>query len=232
MNYIQKIKRLYGLSEKENYGFSEAEILELEKDLEITLPIKLKEYYLELGKEENLNYVYNRLLKPEEVAFSEEDFLVIYEENQNVAIWGIKKDDLKLDNPPVYGNYDTIERSEWEIETQNTEDFFLFMGVYNGTLGGLQYNGNYIGEIDPSIVKLVEEKWTFVPEISRDNQKVYTDDFYDVISLSFDKDNNCTASFIGSSNQERFDAILDIIDIDWSYLSYDDEDYDEEDEED
>ena len=50
--------------------------------------------------------------------------------------------------------------------------------------------------------------------------------------MSFDKDNNCTASFIGSSNQERFDAILDIIDIDWSYLSYDDEDYDEEDEED
>ncbi|MBW1655443.1 SMI1/KNR4 family protein [Flavobacterium quisquiliarum] len=230
MNYIQKIKRLYNLSENENYGFSEAEILELEKDLEITLPIKLKEYYLELGKEENLNYVYNRLLKPEEVAFSEDDFLVIYEENQNVAIWGIKNDDLKLDNPPVYGNYDTIERSEWEIETQTTEDFFLFMGVYNGTLGGLQYNGNYIGDIDSAIVKQVEENWTFVPEISRDNQKVYTDNFYDIISLSFDKNNNCTASFIGSSNQERFDAILDIIDIDWSYLSYDDEDYDEEDE--
>lgn len=230
MNYIQKIKRLYNLSENENYGFSEAEILELEKDLEITLPIKLKEYYLELGKEENLNYVYNRLLKPEEVAFSEDDFLVIYEENQNVAIWGIKNDDLKLDNPPVYGNYDTIERSEWEIETQTTEDFFLFMGVYNGTLGGLQYNGNYIGDIDSAIVKQVEENWTFVPEISRDNQKVYTDNFYDIISLSFDKNNNCTASFIGSSDQKRFDAILDIIDIDWSYLSYDDEDYDEEDE--
>ncbi|WP_289660772.1 SMI1/KNR4 family protein [Flavobacterium panacagri] len=232
MNYIQKIKRLYNLSENENYGFSEAEILELEKDLEITLPIKLKEYYLELGKEENLNYVYNRLLKPEEVAFSEDDFLVIYEENQNVAIWGIKNDDLKLDNPPVYGNYDTIERSEWEIETQTTEDFFLFMGVYNGTLGGLQYNGNYIGDIDSAIVKQVEENWTFVPEISRDNQKVYTDDFYDVISLSFDKNNNCTASFIGSSDQNRFDAILDVIDIDWSYLSYDDEDYDDDEDED
>ncbi|SFD55336.1 hypothetical protein [Flavobacterium phragmitis] len=232
MNYIQKIKRLYNLSENENYGFSEAEILELEKDLESALPAKLKEYYLELGKEENLNYAYNRLLKPEnEIGFSDDNFLVIYEENQNVAIWGIKKEELKLDNPPVYGNYDTIEKSEWEIETQTTEDFFLFMGVYNGTLGGLQYNGNYIGDIDAEIVKLVEGKWTFVPEISRDNQKVYTDDFYDVISLSFDKDNNCTASFIGSSDQERFDAILDIIDIDWSYLSYDDEDYDEEDEE-
>lgn len=225
MNYIQKIKRLYGLSEKENYGFSEAEILELEKDLETSLPIKLKEYYLELGKEENLNYVYNRLMKPDsEIEFSEDNFLVIYEENQNVAIWGIKKKDLKLDNPPVYGSYDTIEKSNWEIETQTTEDFFLFMGVYNGTLGGLQYNGNYIGNIDSAIVKQVEEKWIFVPEISRDNQKVYTDNFYDVISLSFDQNKNCTAAFIGSSDQARFDHILDIIDIGWSYLSYDDED--------
>ncbi|QGK73654.1 SMI1/KNR4 family protein [Flavobacterium sp. SLB02] len=50
MTIIQKIKRLYNLSENENYGFSEAEILELEKKLEVTLPAKLKEYYLELGK--------------------------------------------------------------------------------------------------------------------------------------------------------------------------------------
>ncbi|KAF2507268.1 SMI1/KNR4 family protein [Flavobacterium foetidum] len=233
MNYIQKIKRLYNLSENENYGFSEDEILRLEKNLETALPAKLKEYYLELGQEENLNYTYNRLLKPEnEIGFSEDDFLVIYEENQNVAIWGIKKEDLKLKNPPVYGNYDTIEKSDWEVENQTTEDFFLMMAIYNGTFGGLRYNGNFIGEIDSEIVKLVREKWTLVPEISRDNQKVYTDDFYDVISLSFDKNNNCTAAFIGTSDQNRFDDILDVIEIDWSYLSYDDEDFDDDDEED
>ena len=74
MNYIQKIKRLYGLSEKENYGFSEEEILAVEKDLEITFPKKLKEYYLELGKEENLNFSFNRLLKPDdEIEFSDDN---------------------------------------------------------------------------------------------------------------------------------------------------------------
>jgi hypothetical protein len=224
MNYIQKIKRLYGLSEKENYGFSEAEILQLEKDLEAPIPAKLKEYYLELGKEENLNYSFNRLMRPNgEIEFTEDDFLVIYEENQVVAIWGIKKDDLKLDNPCVYGSYDTIEQSDWEVETQTTDNFFLFMGVFNGTLGGLKYNGNYLGHVDAAIVKIVEENWTFAPEISRDNQKVYTNSFYDVISLSFDQNQNCTAIFIGTSDQERFDYILEQIDIDWSYLSYDDE---------
>jgi hypothetical protein len=230
MNYIQKIKRLYNLFENENYGFSEIEILALENKLKVTLPAKLKEYYLELGKEENLNYSFNRLLKPEdEVDFSDDGYLVIYEENQVVAFWGIKKEDLKLDNPPVYGNYDTIEKSDWEIETQTTENFFLFMAVFSGTLGGLKYNGNHFGAIDSDIVKFVEENWKFVPEISRDNQKVYTDDFYDVISLSFDKDDNCTAAFIGTSDQERFDKIIENLDIDWSYLSYDDEEEYEED---
>ncbi|MNK67373.1 hypothetical protein D3C87_867060 [compost metagenome] len=232
MNYIQKIKRLYSLSENENYGFLEKQILDLEKTLNVKLPSKIKEYYLELGKEENLNYCFNRLLKPEnEIGFSDDDFLVFYEENQNVAFWGIKKEDLSQDNPPVYGNYDTIEKSDWEIETKTTENFFLLMAVFNGTLGGLQFNGNYLGEIDFEVVKLVEEKYSFIPEISRENQKVYTDDFYDIISLSFDQENNCTGAFIGSSNQERFDAILDLVDIDWSYLSYDDEEYDEDDEE-
>lgn len=231
MNYIQKIKRLYNLSENENYGFSENQILDLERTLEIKLPSKLKEYYLELGKEENLNYCFNRLLKPEnEIGFSDDDFLVFYEENQNVAFWGIKKEDLSKENPPVYGNYDTIEKSDWEIETQTTENFFLLMAVFSGTLGGLQFNGNHFGKINSEIVKLVEENYTLVPEISREKQKVYTDDFYVVISLSFDQENNCTAAFIGSSNQERFDAILENLDIDWSYLSYDDEEAYEDDE--
>ena len=231
MNYIQKIKRLYSLSEDENYGFSEKQILDLEKTLNVKLPSKIKEYYLELGKEENLNYCFNRLLKPEnEIGFSDDDFLVFYEENQNVAFWGIKKEDLSKENPPVYGNYDTIEKSDWEIETQTTENFFLFMAVFSGTLGGLQFNGNHFGEIDSEIVKLVEENYTLVSEISRENQKVYTDDFYVVISLSFDQENNCTGVFIGSSDQERFDAILENIDNDWSYLSYDDEEAYEDDE--
>jgi hypothetical protein len=235
MNYIQKIKRLYNLSETENYGFSKEEMIALEKQLEAKLPIKFKEYYQELGKEENLNYVYNSLLLPSDgIEFSDDDFLIFYEENQNVVIWGIKKEDLAKDNPPVYGNYDTIEKSDWEVETQTTEDFFLMMAIYNGTFGGLQYNGNFIGEINAEMVKQVEEKWTLISEISRDNQKIYTDDFYDVISLSFDKNNNCTAAFIGTSDQERFDEILDVIDIDWSYLSYDDDDdeYDDDDDDD
>ena len=83
LNYIQKIKRLYNLSENENYGFSENQIIDLEKTLDIKLPSKFKEYYLELGKEENLNFSFNRLLEPDdEIEFSDDNYLVFYEENQ------------------------------------------------------------------------------------------------------------------------------------------------------
>lgn len=229
MNYIQKIQRLYNLSEYENFGFSETEILELEKKLDIILPAKLREYYLELGKHENINYSHNRLLKPDsEIGFSDDGCLVFYVENQVVAFWGIRKEDLKFDNPPIWVKYDTIEKSDWMIETQTTENFFLLMAVYNGTLGGLPYNGNFLGSVDSEIVDFVEENFTLLPEISKGNQKVYTDDFYDVISLSFDKENNCVAVFTGTNDPDRFDDLIDSLDIDWSYLSYDDEEDDDE----
>lgn len=225
MDYIQKIKRLYSLPENENFGFSENEIILLEKRLNTSLPVKIREYYLKLGKDENLNYSYNRLLRPEnEIEFSDDGYLVIYEENQVVAFWAIKKEDLKLENPPIWANYYTNEKSEWVIETQTTEDFFLLMAIYNGTFGGLHYNANFFGEIDSETVNFIEKKWNIIPEISRNNQKIYTDNYYEVITLFFDDSNNCTGSFIGTHNQQRFDKILNTLDIEWSYVSYDDED--------
>ncbi|WP_073231827.1 SMI1/KNR4 family protein [Pedobacter caeni] len=229
---MQKIKRLYSLSENQNYGFSDKEIAELEARLHVQLPEKLKNYYLTLGKEENLNYVYNRLLEPdEEFGFSDDRYLVFYEENQVVAYWGIKEEDLKLPDPPVWGNYGTDEDPDWVMEAPTTEDFFLLMAVYNGTLGALKHNANALTEIDGTVVDYVRQNWQEVKEISSERQRVYTDDFYEVISLSFDEQKNCTAAFVGTSNRERFDKILDNLDIDWSYTSDEDEDFEEDEDE-
>jgi hypothetical protein len=228
MNNLQKIKRLYSLSEDENYGFSDGEITELEARLNVQLPEKLKDYYLTLGKNEDLNEVYNRLLKPDhEIDFSDDRYLVFYEENQVVTYWGIKEADLKLTNPPVWGNYGTDEDPDWVTEAKTTEDFFLLMAAYNGTLGGLKYNANSFSQIDGAVVDYIKQNWKEVPEISWGKQSVYTDDFYEVISLCFDEQQNCTAAFVGTSDRERFDKILDNLDVDWSYTS--DEDDDEED---
>ncbi|MDP9956578.1 hypothetical protein J2X97_002237 [Epilithonimonas hungarica] len=231
MTNTEKIRKLYDLPQNENFGFADTEIIELEEKLNIKFPLELKNYYLTLGKVETLNYSHNRLLNPRnEIGFSNDRYLVFYEENQVVVYWGIKEEDLKLDNPKVWGNYGTEENPDWHIEANSTDDFLLLMAVYNGTFGGLKYNANYFGQVQPETIKLIERNWTIVTEISWDKQKIYTDNFHEVLSLSFDEQNNCNGIFIGTSNQERFDKILDSFEIDWSYTSYEDceEDYEDD----
>jgi len=228
MQYKQEISRLYNLSD-ESQGFPDQKIAELEGRLGIKLPNALKNYYVTLGKHENLNYAYNRLLLPDdEVGFSKDRYLLFFEEYQAVVSWGIKETDLQYENPPVWGNSGTDDEPDWYLEADTTEKFLLLMAIYNGTLGGLPYNANCLEPIDSEIVKMIKQNWTFVPDVSYDRQQVYTDDFYEVISLSFDEGENCTGVFIGTSDQERFDGLLDRIAIDWSYTSYEDEDWDEE----
>lgn len=229
MTSSDKIRQLYDIPKNENFGFSEVELHELERSLDIKLPLELKNYYLTLGKVESINFSHNRLLKPKnEIGFSDDRYLVFYEENQVVAYWGIKEEDLKLDNPTVWGNYGTETKPDWHIAANSTGNFFLFMSVYNGTLGGLKFNAHYLGKVQPEIVKFIEKNWTNVTEISWDRQKVYTDNFYEVLSLSFDEQNSCDGIFIGTSDQGRFDKILENIEIDWYYTSYEDEDCEEE----
>jgi len=225
MNNFEKIKQLYNLTDnRKKFGYEENELNELEISLKITLPKKLKEYYLNLGKYENINAIHNRLLKPnKEVGFSEDRFLMFYEENQAVVSWGIKETDLKLENPPIWGNYGTNDLPDWYLESKTIEDFFLLMAVFNGTLGGLKYNGNSFELINPEIVDKIKSNWKEIPEISTEKQKVFTDKFNEIISLSFDQNQNCTGILIGTSHKDRFDNILNNLNIKWSYISYEDD---------
>ncbi|MCU0352162.1 MAG: hypothetical protein MUD08_00255 [Cytophagales bacterium] len=109
------------------------------------------------------------------------------------------------------------------------EDFLLLMAIYNGTLGGLKYNANSLESVKPETVKHIEKNWTEATEISDESQRVFTDNFDEVISLSFDKksfdkDPTCTGIFIGTSNQQRFDNLLENLAVEWSYISCEDED--------
>lgn len=220
MTYLQKIQRLYRLPSHEHSGFTEAELAALEQQLGTPLPACFKNYYTSLGKQEQVNDSYNRLLKPgKEIGFSADGFLVFYEENQVVCYWGIRKEDLEADNPPVWGNYGTDAEPDWYREAATTEDFFLLMAVYNGTMGGLRYHANCMGTVTPETVRFIEASYIWVPEISWERQRVYTDDFYEVLSLSFDEAGHCNALFIGTGDAERFNRLLDAIDVEWSYIA-------------
>lgn len=218
MNWTD-IKKLYHITEDKNeYGYQEKELTN--NGLNVSLPKVLKSYYSTLGQHKAINTAHNRLLRPDgEIGFTEDGYFVFYEENQMVAYWGIKKEDIPLDNPPVWGNYGTAEVPDWCLETKTTKDFLLLMAINNGTLGGLEYYATSLEVVKHEVVQFIQEKWNELTEISWEKQRFYTHDFEEVLSLSFDDKDNCTAIFIGTSHQDRFDQLLNL-DIDWSYTSY------------
>lgn len=221
MHTINHIKKLYNLVD--DFGFAANELAALETALNITLPKKLKEYYLSLAKYPNINYAHNRLLKPsKEIGFSTDGYLVFYEEHQNAAYWGIKEEDLALENPPVWGNYGTETQPVWHLETLTTSSFLLLMAVYNGTFGGLAYNANSFDIVSVETLSFIKNNWQEIPEISFEKQTIFTANHEEVICLNFDEKEQCTAIFIGTSNQKRFDTLISSLKVNWSFISTED----------
>ena len=228
------IKRLYQLAPEDCKGFSEAQLLKAEKRLLITLSEEFRAYYLELGATKGVNQSYNSLATPQQLYFAG-DYLCFCEENQGVVMWAIRKEDLTNPNPPVWGNYGSETDPNWIQETKNLSDFWLYIAIYNGVMGGLPYNANAMGgwdmetfEVPTEAVAHIEKQYTELTSLSWEGQRTFADvDFQIVITLSIHRvTNRATAIFIGSAQQELFDTLLGDMEnfgLQWDYTSYDDE---------
>ena len=235
---VNNIKNLYSLTPKDCKGFSEEQLLEAEKRLAVKFPLVFREYYLQLGATESVNQSFNSLATPEQLYF-DGDFFCFCEENQGVVMWAIRKEDLANPNPPVWGNYGTETNPDWIQETDTLSDFWLYIAIYNGTLGGLPYNANAMGgwdmegfEVPEQVISYIEKQYTELTSLSRKGQRTFTDaNFQIVITLAIHRDTNrATAIFIGSAQQELFDTLLDAMEnfgLEWNYTSYDDNGDDE-----
>ena len=154
-------------------------------------------------------------------------------------MWAIRKEDLTNPNPPVWGNYGSETDPNWIQETQNLSDFWLYLAIYNGVMGGLPYNANAMGgwdmenfEVPEQAVAHIEKQYTELTSLSWKGQRTFTDaNFQIVITLAVHRDTNrATAIFIGSAQQELFDTLLDAMEnfgLEWDYTSYDDDDDDD-----
>jgi hypothetical protein len=223
MDYIQKIKLLYNLPEDKDYGIDENEIITTENNLKIKLPKVLREYYLKLGNNENINNSFNRLLKPKEISFTDDgSYLVFYEENQEVVYWAINKNNFENENPKVYGTYDPngLEQ-EWFIDSETMENFLLSMAYWNGVLEGLDFTANFSNDdgIENTIIKNVENSFTEIKGITNQQLRFFGCENTGIIALTFDLDNNYNGIYIGTNNKETYNRILEKIDIEWDYRS-------------
>ena len=226
MEYLQKIKNLYGLSK--NSGYSENEIVEVEKKLKIKFPKTLKEYYHILGKNKVVNESFNRLLKINgKIGFTNyNNYLVFYEENQGVVYWAISKEEMENNNPKVHGNYDPNNKlDDWFIDSETMEGFLLSMAYWNGVLGGLKYNTNYSkdNKIKSSIIKKIENGWNEIKGITNQQLRFFENDGREIIALTTDLKNNVNGIYIGTNNKETFIEALGKINIKWDYRSDEDD---------
>ena len=155
-----------------------------------------------------------------------------------MVVWAIRKEDLNNPNPPIWGNYGSETDPNWIQETQTLSDFWLYIAIYNGTMGGLPYNASAMGgwgmenfEVSEQAVAHIEKQYTELTSLSRKGQRTFIDaDFEIVITLAIHQTTNrATAIFIGSAQQELFDTLLDAMEnfgLEWNYTSYDDDDDD------
>ncbi|MDO4897187.1 MAG: hypothetical protein Q3971_07475 [Moraxella sp.] len=226
LDCLEKIKTLYGIDTLN--GVSQADIDRTESRVGV-LPKVFKDYYQTLGLDDNINRSFNKILSLDEMDFAD-DYLVIAKENQAVCHWGIYQGDLHQDNPKVYVCYDIDDDNPtWHIENNSVCGFFMMMGFFNATMGGIKYHANYMGDkgnIKRSVIDDIKEHWQEIPNIQINDRTCYfTKDFKEILILCFDDNDECNGVFLASGERSLFDEYL-AMDIDWSYVC--DEDFDEE----
>ena len=142
---MENIKKLYNLTPKNCKGFSEAQLLKAEKRLHITLPEEFRAYYLQLGATKSVNQSYNSLDYTSAIVFCRRLLMLLWRKPRSGKCGAIRKEDLNKPNPPVWGNYGSETDPDWVLETQTLSDFWLYIAIYNGVMGGLRYNANAMG---------------------------------------------------------------------------------------
>ncbi len=100
-----------------------------EHRLGIAIPKALRHWYLLAGRRADLNAVQDDLLTPERLQL-DDNALVFYAENQWVVLWGIRRGDLDLDDPPVViSDQVSIGHKVWLPEAHRLSDFALAMVI-------------------------------------------------------------------------------------------------------
>lgn len=141
------------LASKNNYKISWEEINNTELRLKTDFPNVLRRYYHECG-DLDINTCFSSILNLDEIGFSHtwerealeddglpndeiekalketDNFLIFWTENQGVWNAGIKKEDLSLENPPVYMTTND-DLYSWEKVTDDIDTFIIVQVIEN-----------------------------------------------------------------------------------------------------
>ncbi len=210
---FEKIRELYDISDN-SFGLSEHEILNCEIRLSITLPSILKEYYLQLGNNSQLNQTQYFLLLPNKIYFDKGDHLIFYSENQGNAIWGIKREELNFENPQVYITYNN---DNWTSAGKLLD--FLTAMAYLQSIFAFQFNANAV-DISKDLENIVRDNWERVAlKIELWSVEFFQNTMGEVIALI--NSDNQTGLFVATKTIIDFGKINKRLKVNWDYNSLD-----------
>ena len=195
--------------DSKSQGYDAEVIAAAEQRLGCSLPATLRDYYALFGQNEALNTTYNRLLPPQNIYYTNSGHLVFYEENQAVAVWGIDKNDLHRDDPPVYGSYD-MEREDWFEDSDTTAHFLLSMAYWQAALGGLLYTA-FREKPSAEMLAIIENNWSEQKGITNQYLRFFTSDHREILVLTTDEEGQPNGLYIASNNEERYQQTMALI---------------------
>jgi hypothetical protein len=116
-------------------GVAASECDDAERRLRLSLPKALREWYEGYGVRAEVWSPVDRLLPPDEFRIVD-NVLIFYRECQAVVSWGIRLQDLVLEDPPVVVQ-DVADNRCWLIESDTTSQFALQSALLNAKWSGL-----------------------------------------------------------------------------------------------
>ncbi|WP_435307375.1 hypothetical protein [Sebaldella termitidis] len=154
MEYIDIIKELFAVSRPKGYT---AEEISAVRKLYGGIPLFLEQFYLELGRSDELLYLQDELMLPGKYpVFLDYEYMIFFNENQGVCQAGIAKSDVKMENPPVYVGYDN---KNWVKTAETLSDFLTAMYGYQASLC-LEYSSEAFYWVSDQEIQLIEQSFS------------------------------------------------------------------------
>lgn len=215
MERFEEIRNLFGVYD-DSFGIPEEIISRRERYLGKRLPQILRQYYLQLGNNKQINQFQDNLVLPTELEIYEDGFAVIYYENQVVWKAGIKASDFNLDNPKVYFSYD---QENWDVEIGNLF-YFLTAEAFQQSLFALTFNAN-ANNIGDEKELFIRQKWKKSKIQSYfEDVEYFQNNNNEIVALS--KNGSQVDIFIATNNEKHFLEMIANLEIDWEYNSLED----------
>ena len=217
MDYLQKIRLLYNLSDNKNFGIKNNVLVSVENNLGIKLPKILYDYYLQFGNNKKIN----KLLPPSEIKYSGDgEYLIFREWDDKFVVSAFHKNDLNKENPKVFSKFypDNLTIG-WHMVSETMDSFLLSMAYEKGLTNGLEFSAGYYiydGKIEISIIETIKKNFIEIKGILYENTQYFTDKDIGIIELTVDP-NGYSSIIIGTNNEETFKNMLNKINVKWEW---------------